>query len=260
MVRPVLAAALLLAALLASGPALADPPAPTPTPTPVPSASPAVSPTVSPTPTPTPTPPPMTAEPPQPLAGSEPETATPIRWRRSRAVGRPWAGSLIRGVQLPASGRHYFTWDFPLRGVPNRPWRRWGTDRLVRTVLRVLREFRLAHPDAPRVGIGDLSRPRGGIFDKRFGGLGHASHQNGLDVDVYYPRRDGLELRPGRPGQVDRRLAQALVDGFVAAGAERVFVGPSLRLRGPRRIVSALVHHDDHLHVRLPQPRVSPRR
>jgi hypothetical protein len=30
-----------------------------------------------------------------------------------------------------------------------------------------------------------------------------------------------------------------------------VFVGPSLGLRGPRRIVSPLVHHDNHLHVRL---------
>ncbi len=102
--------------------------------------------------------------------------------------------------------------------------------------------------------VGDLSRPQGGVFDRRYGGLGHASHQNGLDVDVYYPRRDGLPLAPVRPGQVDRRLAQDLVDRFVAAGAEKVFVGPRLGLRGPRRVVQRLVHHNDHLHVRIPNP------
>ena len=45
----------------------------------------------------------------------------------------------------------------------------------------------------------------------RFGGLGHVSHQNGLDADVYYPRMDGLERRPYRPSQVDRALAQDLL-------------------------------------------------
>ena len=41
------------------------------------------------------------------------------------------------------------------------------------------------------------------------------------------------------------------MDRFVRAGAVRIFVGPSLRLRGPRRIVTPLIHHDDHLHVRI---------
>ena len=72
-----------------------------------------------------------------------------------------------------------------------------------------------------------------GRSGRNFGGLGHASHQNGLDADVYYPRRDGAERSPISPGEVDRRRAQALVDRFVAAGAEQVFVGPSLDLRGP---------------------------
>ena len=78
------------------------------------------------------------------------------------------------------------------------------------------------------------------------------SHQNGLDADVYYPRRDGRERRAGAPRLVDQRLSQDLVDRFVAAGARYVFTGPRLSLRGPRRIVQKLAHHDDHLHVRLP--------
>ena len=115
--------------------------------------------------------------------------------------------------------------------------------------MRVTREYAAAHPRAPRVLIGDLSRPRGGDFGRRFGPLGHASHQNGLDVDVYFPRRDRRERAPRTIAQVDRRLAQDLVNRFVRAGAERIFVGARLRLHG--RGVQAWPNHDNHLHVRL---------
>jgi murein endopeptidase len=186
---------------------------------------------------------------------SPPPPPPPIRWRESTPVGLPYAGRLVNGVQLPAEGRHFFTWDPVRRQAPNRPWRRWGTDGLVRVTLRVIRAHRAAHPDAPRVGIGDLSRPRGGDFGPQFGGIGHVSHQNGLDVDVYYPRKDRRQRSPKTPAHVDRRLAQDLVDRFVAAGAERVFVGPNVDLTGPRSVVQALPHHDNHLHVRLPRRR-----
>ena len=176
----------------------------------------------------------------------------PIRWRRSVAVGHPSAGTLVRGVRLPAGGRDFYTWDPVFRRSPNRAWRRFGTDRLIRTLLRVIDAYAAAHPRASRVGVGDLSRPNGGDFGPQFGGLGHVSHENGLDADVYYPRRDRRERPPATPAQIDRRLAQELVDRFVAAGAERVFVGPRTGLRGPRHVVQILVHHDNHLHVRIP--------
>jgi murein endopeptidase len=178
-----------------------------------------------------------------------------LHWHDSIAVGSPTAGRLEHGVLLPAEGRAFFTWDPVLRRSPNRAWRRWGTDRLVRVVLRLARDFHSAHPAAPRVGVGDLSRPHGGDFGIRYGYPGHVSHQNGLDVDVFYPRRDRLERPPDRPDQIDRRLAQELVDRFVAAGARRVFVGPHTGLTGPRGVVQALVHHDDHMHVRIGRPR-----
>ena len=117
----------------------------------------------------------------------------------------------------------------------------------------MIRDYEAAHPAAPRVGIGDLSRPSGGPFGSEFGPPGHASHQNGLDADVYYPRLDRRERPPVRPRQIDRRLAQDLVDRFVAAGASNVFVGPNTGLTGPPAIVEVLPsHHDNHLHVRLP--------
>ena len=159
-------------------------------------------------------------------------SAPAVQWRRSKAVGLPYAGRLVRGVQLPAQGRTYFTWDRSGDDA-NRGWRRWGTDKLIRTTLRVARRYLRGNPDAPRLAIGDLSRPHGGDFGPQYGELGHASHQNGLDVDIYYPRRDRKETAPTQPSQVDLRLAQKLVDMFVAAGAQRVFVGPSLDLDGP---------------------------
>jgi murein endopeptidase len=170
----------------------------------------------------------------------------PIVWRESRAVGLPYAGRLKHGVRLPSEDAGYFTWDPVRKTTPNRWWRRYGTDRLVRTLLDVLGEFQDAHPDAPRVGIGDLSRPGGGNFLPL-----HASHQNGLDVDVYYPRLDRRERAPMRPAQIDRALAQDLVDRFVDVGARFVFVGYRTGLRGPRRVVQAIPYHDNHLHVRL---------
>jgi murein endopeptidase len=177
-------------------------------------------------------------------------------------------GQLKQGVQLPAESFDFVTWDPVLKQTPNRGWRRWGTRKLIDTTELVLRAYHDAHPDAPRVLVGDLSRRHGGFFGRRYGGLGHQSHQKGLDVDVYYPRLDGLERAARRPDQVDRVAAQELVDRFVAFGAIKVYVGPSLRLSGRERsgdeaagrrngVVTPLVYHDDHLHVRLSPRRVN---
>jgi murein endopeptidase len=187
---------------------------------------------------------------PEALAPETPQPDAP----RSIAAGVPWHGRLVRGVQLPEAGTDFISWDPILRISPNRDWRRWGTDALVVLLDRVTREFREAHPDVPPILIADLSRPQGGPFGKRYGGLGHGSHQNGLDADVMYPRRDRALLAARRPAEVDRALAQDLVDRFRRAGAVRLFVGPHLHLRGPRSIVVPLAHHDDHVHVRIANP------
>jgi murein endopeptidase len=206
-----------------------EPPAPTPTTTPAPLQTPVA--TVDP--------------------GSPPDFAE-VDWRRSKALGSPARkGRLRDGVQLPELGEDFFTWDPVYNRIPNRDWRRWGTDRLIRTILEVLHGYRTERDSAQRVGIMDLSRPRGGTFGRNYGGLGHASHQNGLDADILYPRKDGTEARAQKPSLVDRKLAQDLVDRFVAAGAVKVFVGPHLHLKGPKDVVVPLIYHDDHLHVRL---------
>jgi murein endopeptidase len=178
--------------------------------------------------------------------------ATPhIAWHRSTPIGTPSAGRLEGGVRLPASGPSFFTWDPVERRSPNRGWRRWGTGRLVGVVLKVAREYRAAHPRAPRMAVGDLSRPRGGDFGPRFGYIGHASHQNGLDVDVYYPRADGRERAPRYASQIDRELSQELVNRFLDEDAVMIFVGPNTHLTGPPGVVMPLANHDNHLHVRI---------
>jgi Penicillin-insensitive murein endopeptidase len=174
-----------------------------------------------------------------------------IRWRRSVALGSPAAGRLVGGVRLPSEGEHFYTWDPVKRRSPNRSWRRWGTGRLVRVVLQVAREYHAAHPGAARMAVGDLSRPRGGDFGPQYGYIGHASHQNGLDVDIYYPRADGRPRAPKYASQIDRALSQELVDRFLAKGAEVIYVGPNTGLTGPAGVVQALVNHDNHLHVRI---------
>jgi hypothetical protein len=189
--------------------------------------------------------------PPPPAAPVLP-TPPPALPGPSQALGVPWCGRLAGGVPLAAGATYFFTWDLTLGVSPSPAWRRHGTARLVTFLRTVLRDHRRAHPGHPRIGVADLSLPRGGPFGPVYGGLGHRSHQNGLDADVLYPRRDRMEAPPDLPSQVDRPAAQALVDRFVAAGAQHVFVGQGLGLRGPRGVVVAIPHHLDHLHVRLP--------
>jgi murein endopeptidase len=198
--------------------------------------------------------PPVTTSPAPPAATTTPQLpAAPAG--PSRAIGQPWHGRLVNGLQLPDAGPDWLTWDPIFKQVPNRPERRWGTAKLIATLRRVLASFHAAHPDVPAVLVGDLSRPRGGVFDERYGGLGHASHQNGLDADVYYPRADRRLLAAYNPALIDRALAQDLLNRFLAERVQFVFVGTRTGLRGPRKVVQVLAHHNDHMHVRIFPPR-----
>src|SRR4051794_21238123 len=146
------------------------------------------------------------------------------RARVRREAGPGMAGPLAvivalalqHGVQLPAESPSWVTWDPALRQTPNRSWRRWGTRKLVATTELVLDAYHDAHPDSPRVLVGDLSRHHGGYFGARYGGLGHLSHQNRLYVDVYYPRLDGLGAAPRPPPPGGRAAAPEPVDPLLA--------------------------------------------
>ncbi len=180
---------------------------------------------------------------------TEATPATRVDWNHAHSIGLPFSGRLVDGTQLPVEGPDWVTWNPSADSRPNLPHRLYGNERTIRAILAVVRTYRAAHPRAPRVVVGDISRDGGGWMNE------HVSHQNGLDVDVYYPRRDRRLSAPASPSQVDRRLAQDLLDRFLAAEAQIVFVGYSSGLRGPGGVVVPYPNHENHMHVRFPTPR-----
>jgi len=177
------------------------------------------------------------------------KAAPAIDWHHADSLGLPYDGSLIDGTQLPVRGPDWVTWDPVTDSSPNLPRRLYGNERTIRAIVAVTAAYRRAHPKAPRVVIGDISREGGGpMWDE------HVSHQNGLDVDVYLPRLDRKLRAPVAEDQVNRRLAQDLVDRFVAAGAKVIFVGYGGGLHGPAGVVVPYPGHEYHMHVRFPRP------
>jgi murein endopeptidase len=171
-----------------------------------------------------------------------------VEWHRATSVGLQYSGRLVDGTQLPQEGADWVTWDPVTDSSPNLPGRLYGHQHTIRAVLAVVAGYRTAHPDAPRVVVGDISFRGGGRMDE------HVSHQNGLDVDVYYPRLDRRPIAPIAPTQIDRGLAQDLLDRFVAAGAKVVFVGYRSGLRGASGVVVPYPNHENHMHVRFAVP------
>jgi Penicillin-insensitive murein endopeptidase len=170
-----------------------------------------------------------------------------IEWRNATSIGLWWSGSLVEGTQLPLEGSDWVTWNPVTDSVPNAPRRLYGNERTIRTVVSVIEAYRAANPDAPRVVVGDISFQDGGPMDA------HVSHQNGLDVDIYYPRLDRALRAPRSPSAVDRRLSQDLLDRFIAAGATMVFVGYHTGVHGPSKVVIPYPNHENHMHVRFPR-------
>jgi murein endopeptidase len=166
----------------------------------------------------------------------------------SKARGHPWDGRLVCGQQLPVASVDHTTWDNALQRPLNRPWRRYATEKLVAITERIAADYHARW--GTRLVVGDLSRTRGGPFGPEFGGSGHRSHQNGLDVDIYFPRRDRLDLPPFRVADVDRRRSQWLVNR-ADRDAKIAFIGPNVGLRRPSSRVHYLGHHDNHIHLRI---------
>jgi Penicillin-insensitive murein endopeptidase len=172
-----------------------------------------------------------------------------IAWHHATSVGLPYGGRLVDGTQLPLDGPGWVTWNPITDSVPNLPDRLYGNELTIRKIVAVTDAYRAAHPHAARVVVGDISRTDGGPMDD------HVSHQNGLDVDIYLPRVDRKLRAPHTPEEIDRSLSQDLLDRFVAAGAQMIFVAPSRILHGPARVVIPYPGHEYHMHVRFRPPR-----
>jgi murein endopeptidase len=160
----------------------------------------------------------------------------------SRSIGSPGNGRLMDGVLFPAQGPDYFAWNFRDQRIGGSDATRWGDCHVVRAVLLGLAAYRTRNPDASPVAVGDMSLRHGGEIDH------HSTHENGRQIDLYYPRSDGARREPHTVAQVDLRLALELVRAMLAAGADRVLIGPHIRISTSSRVIH-WPHHDDHLHA-----------
>jgi Penicillin-insensitive murein endopeptidase len=160
----------------------------------------------------------------------------------SRSIGSPGDGHLVDGVLFPARGPDHFAWNFRAQRLGGSDRTRWGDCRVVRAVLLGLAAYRHRNPDAPLVAVGDMSLRHGGEIDH------HSTHENGRQIDLYFPRRDRAHREPHTVAQVDLRLSRELVRAMLRAGASKVLIGPHIRIATTSRVIH-WPNHDDHLHA-----------
>jgi penicillin-insensitive murein endopeptidase len=102
------------------------------------------------------------------------------------SLGQANDGRLLRGVRLPDRGVGFSS-------IPAAPDHdaRWGTEELVKAVIRIGADLERRAPAATLI-VGDLSLPEGGPSPR------HESHQAGRDVDLlfYAFNPEGQVVRP----------------------------------------------------------------
>jgi penicillin-insensitive murein endopeptidase len=189
----------------------------------------------------------------------------------ARPIGSYSKGCLAGAIALPADGPG---WQV-MRPSRNRAW---GDP----TMIAVIERLAAAVPGSgwPGLLIGDIAQPRGGPML-----TGHASHQLGLDADIWLtpmpPRRLDSGEREEMPAvkvvtadgyDVERSLFGRAHYNLIEAAArlpetERIFVNPAIKRELCReagadrdwlRRVRPWWGHDDHLHLRIVCPHGDP--
>lgn len=194
---------------------------------------------------------------------------------RSKTVGRPQAGSLVNGEQMPP-GPGYFR---------RRPRNSWGTNETITGLLQVIGAVRGKHSKVHDVAVGDISARKGGKL------AGHKSHQSGRDVDLglYFsnqPKKGPKAFISARHHPLDIDANWTLLEALVGASAsksqvEYIFLGYAVQEklykwalkkgkskallermfqypRGKRAMRGVVRHepgHHDHYHIRFKCPR-----
>ena len=205
-----------------------------------------------------------------PAAGPWSAVSTPSRGP-VEVIGTPGRGCVGGADVLPESGPGYVS-------VRRARHRFFGHPDLLRVVQDLGRAAERRHLGL--VMIGDLSQPRGGQMPSS-----HASHQNGLDVDVWFTlapdpeaARRLMDDRPDPPSMV-KPVSLASSDAWgepqrflleTAArhpAVDRIFVNAGIKraacneARGDRTWLRKLRPwwgHDAHFHVRIRCPAGSP--
>jgi penicillin-insensitive murein DD-endopeptidase len=185
----------------------------------------------------------------------------------ARSIGYYAKGCLAGGVALPINGE---TWQV-MRLSRNRNW---GHPALIGFLERL--SEKAAKVGWPGLLVGDMSQPRGGPML-----TGHASHQVGLDADIWFTPMPGRELTPKEREEmsatnvvaadkldVDPKIWTPHHGALLKAAAddpdiERVFVNAAIKKALCREAgedhawlqkVRPWWGHDYHFHVRINCP------
>ena len=182
-------------------------------------------------------------------------------------VGGYAKGCIAGAVQLPADGPGW-------QAMRLSRDRRWGTPELVQYITTLARSA--AADGWPGILVGDMGQPRGGPMKS-----GHASHQIGLDVDIWLRpmpdhtlsakerenisavsvlKKGSRDVDPKKFGEGQRMLIYRAAQ---LPGVARIFVAPGIKKsmcaitwRDPSFLskLRPWYGHDDHFHVRLACP------
>jgi penicillin-insensitive murein endopeptidase len=186
-----------------------------------------------------------------------------------QAVGGPANGCIAGAAVLPADGPGFSV----IRLSRNRFYGHRDTIAFVARLGRAAQTAGLAP-----FYVGDMAQPRGGPMAS-----GHGSHQNGMDVDIWFnldakpalapQARETVDLPsmvlPDRSAVDPQRFGARQVTLLrLAAGdarVDRIFVNPAIKRALCEQPDRAWLHkirpwygHDEHFHVRLSCPADSP--
>lgn len=220
-------------------------------------------------PAPAASPPPAPA--PQPVAAADLSAAAWAAARRpapgpARSIGGHGLGCIAGAEAMPAEGPG---WQL-VRLSRNRYW---GHPALLASLRGLAARAQAA--GLPALWIGDLGQPRGGPLP-----WGHASHQLGLDADIWFElnpkpattpaererievpslvRPDGLDIDPRRYTPAHARLLRLAAED---PAVDRIFVNPAIKQALCRdhagepwlRRLRPWRGHDSHFHIRLRCP------
>jgi penicillin-insensitive murein endopeptidase len=202
------------------------------------------------------------------IFGAE-KTPSPLA---TRSIGFYSRGCLAGGHAIPIDGSN---WQV-MRLSRNRNW---GHPRLLALIKRLARDG-AAKDGWPGLLIGDISQPRGGPML-----TGHASHQIGLDADIWLTPMPGRRLTKAErenlsaismlgpdkvhvdPAKFTARHAAIIMRAASYPEVERVFVHPGIKkeLCEIKGIDHTNLHkvrpywgHHYHMHIRITCPPGSP--
>jgi penicillin-insensitive murein DD-endopeptidase len=189
----------------------------------------------------------------------------------TRSIGFYAHGCLAGGKPLPINGP---AWQV-MRIARNRNW---GHPALITFIERFAEDAK-QKDGWPGLLIGDLSMPRGGPMP-----FGHASHQIGLDVDIWYKPEPDHELTAREredvkmesflsdPAHINPEVWKPEYEKLLRRAVSypevaRIFVNPAIKkwlcdnAKGDRSFlhkITPIMGHDDHFHVRLVCPPNNP--